>query len=361
MSIYSRSAEALSSEACRLGGNSVGVDLAGFPPHPRTAAEVEGADQRKGSRAACHSSAVGAGGSGDRRGRYPELHGTTSHENCKSPRIGPLEKCGKWGKVGNCPSGHRFARPLRCGLEWCPDCGLVDSDVHKQRRAAWIPKVMTADSWLYLVFTVPPELRANYRTKKALGALGVAIKRLLQRAGYSRGLRRMHFFGDRSPVYHPHLNVLVPGEWMSPAVLLQIKRSYARILGCPVSRVNVRVAVRRGPGQILHAVRYITRATFKRREWDLELGRRLLGFRNSGSWGNWSSVPAVWSMEKGKGEVTKALNARLLEQGVCPDCGGPVTWTGVERWHQGALWHETGGGYYKMRGVEHGRAWQNAA
>lgn len=227
-------------------------------------------------------------------------------------------------------------------------CGQDGSDAHKRRKATWIEKVMSSPSWLYLVFTVPPELRSNYRTKESLGALGVSVKRLLQRVGYDRGLRRDHFFGDRSRVYHPHVNVLVPGEWMNAVTLARIKRSYATILGVKVERVNVRVSVRRGPAAILHAVRYITRATFKREEWDPELARELVGFRNSSSWGcNWERV---WEMPKGEekegAEVNGALAARLLDMGVCPDCGTSIKWEGIETFHRGALWREVGGGYY---------------
>lgn len=345
MSIYNRPAEALSSDRPPLGGNSGGVDLVEFPPHPRTAAELQDVDQRNvGQRLAIAGRAVrGSTQFNDDSGSvgyYPELL-AQSH-------TGLSEKCGRYGLVGKCSNGHKFARPLTCGFEWCENCGADGSDAHKRRKAPWIEKVMSSPSWLYLVFTLPPEVRADYRTKEKIAALGVAVKRLLQRAGYDRGLRRWHWFGDRSRVYHPHLNVLVPGEWMDVAVLARIKRSYAAILGVSVDRVNVRVSVRRGPAAVLHSVRYITRATFKRREWDVELWRELVGFRNSATWGRkWERV---WEMPKGEekegAEVNGALAARLLDMGICPDCGGSIKWEGIETFHKGALWREVGGGYY---------------
>lgn len=347
MSIYSLPVEALSSERPPLGGNLVGDDLAGFPPHPRMSADIADADQRKGSSAsvarARRSEAVKAHENEELRpgGSYPELK-RQSHTELSG-------NCGRWCLKGKCQlGGHRFTRPLICGYEWCVNCGQDGSDAHKKRKAPWIEKVMSAESWLYLVFTLPPEIRANYRTKKKLAALGVAVKRLLQRVGFDRGLRRDHFFGDRSRVYHPHVNVLVPGEWMDAVTLARIKRSFAIILGVDVDRVNVRVEVKRGPVAVLHSVRYITRATFKNQEWDPELARELVGFRNSSSWGrNWERV---WEMPKGEekegAEVNGALAARLLDMGVCPDCGGSIKWEGIETFHKGALWREVGGGYY---------------
>lgn len=344
MSIYSLLSKGLSSGRPPTGGNSVGVDLAGFPPHPRMAIEFHHADQRKGRSAsvarARQSEAVKAHENEELRpgGPYPELP-EQSHTSS--------EKCSKYGMVGRCKNGHRFARALVCGFEWCPTCGLNGSDAHKRRKAPWIEKVMSSHSWLYLVFTVPPELRANYRTKAKLSALGVAVKRLLQRTGYDRGLRRWHWFGDRSPVYHPHLNVLVPGDWMASETLARIKRSYAVILGVSEDRVNVRVSVRQGPAAVLHSVRYITRATFLKREWDVDLWRELVGFRNSATWGrDWGRV---WDMPEGeevKGEVNGALAARLLDMGICPDCGESIKWEGIETFHRGALWRDVGGGYY---------------
>jgi hypothetical protein len=346
LSIYSLPVEVLSSGPPTQGGNLVGVDLAGFPPTPRLAVELQDADQRKGSGAgiarARRSEAVKAHANEGLRpvGSYPEL--------LRQSHTGSTGNCGRWGLVGKCQTGHRFIRPLICGYEWCINCGSDGSDAHKKRKAPWIEKVMSSSSWLYLVFTLPPEVRADYRTQKKIGALGVALKRLLQRAGYDRGLRRWHWFGDRSRVYHPHLNVLVPGEWMDAATLVRIKRSYATILGVAVDRVNVRVSARRGPSAVLHSVRYITRSTFKQREWDLDLARELVGFRNSSSWGrNWERV---WELPKGEetegAEVKGALAARLLDMGICPDCGSSIKWEGVETFHRGALWRDVGGGYY---------------
>jgi len=134
------------------------------------------------------------------------------------------------------------------------------------------------------VFTIPDELRSKFRTKKALARLAHQVQELMKSYGYSRGLRRWHFFGEKSTRWHPHLNVLVDGGYLAPGKLDLIKAAYAGILGCQVIDVNYRY--RRSPGEKVHSLKYVTRATFRDYTWDPRMALELRGFRNQLWWGS---------------------------------------------------------------------------
>ncbi|MBA7678632.1 hypothetical protein ES703_86910 [subsurface metagenome] len=233
--------------------------------------------------------------------------------------------------VAECENGHRFAKELVCNKEWCGVCGQDDSFAHNRRFARWLPKVMQFEVMGYLVFTIPQELRAKYRTKKALANLGHQVQELLKGFGYSRGLRRWHFFGDKSTKYHPHLNCLVDGGYCPPALLDKIKAAYASLLAVDLADVNYRY--RLSPGKMVHSLKYVTRATFRDYELDLEMAMELRGFRNMVVWGRgqWDGE-AAWSLAdlggKARAEV-EGLDIEAIESlaaGVCPVCGKELTW-----------------------------------
>ncbi|MBA7704568.1 hypothetical protein ES703_113384 [subsurface metagenome] len=184
------------------------------------------------------------------------------------------------------------------------------------------------------VFTIPEELRSKFRTKGALSRLGHQVQELLRSYGYSRGLRRFHFFGDKSTKWHPHLNVLVDGGYLSPQKLDKIKAAYAGILGCQV--VDVNYQYRPSPGEMVHSLKYVTRATFRDYSWDPRMALELRGFRNQLWWGSrlWDQEPA-WSLDDLQGpgkEDLGELDSRAvesLESGICPRCGKPLDWSKV--------------------------------
>ncbi|MBA7537916.1 hypothetical protein ES705_30188 [subsurface metagenome] len=237
----------------------------------------------------------------------------------------------QWFIPGECQNGHRFAKELVCGKEWCSRCGEDGSVAHNRRFARWLPKVQQLGTMGYFVFTIPEALRANYRTKKALAALGHKIQELLKSYGYPRGLRRWHFFGDKSTKWHPHLNCLVDGGFVSPAKLDALKSAYARLLGADVVDVNYRY--RLTPGKMVHTLKYVTRATFRDYDWDLEMALELWGFRNMVVWGRgqWDGE-AVWSLSDLGGEAKAEVEGLDIEainslvSGVCPVCGLALTW-----------------------------------
>ncbi len=246
---------------------------------------------------------------------------------------------------GTCEHGHEYARELLCGRDWCPTCGQDDSKVHQRRKADWFPRVVQAESWAYIVLTIPPEVRDRYRTQEALGKLGTAAKRMMQRHGFERGLRRWHFFGDRSKVYNPHLNLLTPSGWLTKDQIEGLKDSWANILQIDRSRVNLKVRICDTPRKILHRVRYITRATFKEWRWDEWLARELVGFRNSSSWGHWDDSPA-WEVGKGEDGCEDGYRVAMLQRGLCPEDRTPITWGGLVR---AVPWGRHLGGGYWMR------------
>jgi len=210
-------------------------------------------------------------------------------------------------------------------------CGEDGSVAHLRRFARWLPKAQQFELMGYFVFTIPEELRAKYRTKKALAILGHQVQELLKSYGYSRGLRRWHWFGDRSIKYHPHLNCFVDGGWMLPDKLAAIKRGYASLLGADV--VDVKYRYRLSAGKMVHSLRYVCRSTFKDFDWDIELALELRGFRNMVVWGRgqWDGSP-VWSLAdlqgKAKAEVEE-LNIEAIEALAdkrCPVCSSAVVW-----------------------------------
>jgi rRNA maturation protein Nop10 len=234
-----------------------------------------------------------------------------------------------WFVPGEDTTGHRFVKEVVCGKEWCPVCGADGSTAHNRRFARWLPKIQQMKTIGYFVFTIPEELRAKYRTKKALGQLGHDTQELLKSYGYRRGLRRYHWFGDKSTKWHPHLNIMVDGGFISPQELEVIKTAYANILGVNMADVNYHY--RTTPGQMVHTLKYVTRATFKNCEWDGEMTMELYNFRNNVAWGKWDDSPA-WSLEDLHGKARKdvaGLDVHAIESlgsGVCPECGEPIKW-----------------------------------
>ncbi|MBA7537710.1 hypothetical protein ES705_29979 [subsurface metagenome] len=190
----------------------------------------------------------------------------------------------------------------------------------------------------YFVFTIPQELRGKYRTKKALSKLGHQVQELLKAFGYSRGLRRWHWFGDiaRSGLrgdipFHPHLNCLADGGFMPEKKLEAIKAAYTSLLGAEV--VDVNYHYRQSPGKMVHTLKYVCRSTFRDYDWDIDMAMELRGFRNMVVWGRgqWDGE-AAWSLDDLNGKAKAAVEGLDVEAveglvaGVCPVCGEALTW-----------------------------------
>jgi len=266
---------------------------------------------------------------------------------------------------GECEEeGHIWAKGCICNREWCEEaegrCGGKNGPAHNRRKARWLPKARKIGSMGRFVLTVPPEVRYKYRTQESLGKLGIAAKRMFQRHGYSRGLRRWHLFGEDhrdhdtdagTPEYHPHLETLVDGGHLQRKQLKDIKRSWANILQVPVSRINVYYEYVQ-PDDIrrkLHRVSYALRPTFTDWQWDPGLAYNMIGFHNMQTWGKWDG-PDLWDIPEGDSEAPADLEA--LEKGYCPLDGSRIIWSGLRPVSQLVEpdWKPMGGGYWLFQG-----------
>lgn len=261
----------------------------------------------------------------------------------------------QWFVPAEDAAGHRFSKEIICGKEWCPRCGEDDSVAHNRRFARWLKKIQQMESVGYFVFTIPEDLRSKFRTREELARLGKQVQELLKAHGHVRGLRRWHFFGDKSTAWHPHLNVLVDGGFVSPEQLEGIKAEYAGILKADLAVVNYRYKGK--PGKMVHTLKYVARATFRDYRWSPELAMELRGFRNMVSWGRglWDNDP-VWSLQDLKGKARASVEdldvpaIESLAAKKCPDCGLPLKWDkplpmGLLRMVE----HQSlGAGYYRL-------------
>jgi hypothetical protein len=132
----------------------------------------------------------------------------------------------------------------------------------------------------YFVITCPLELREKWKNKEVLNAVVRYIRRMLEREGFPCGYWKWHFAGDENPgKWYPHLNILVPGGYLTPEKLERIKRLIYEHLGIKV--VYYEYATE--PERIIHMVYYITRPT-----WNMQVEVESDGwskFRKSGIWG----------------------------------------------------------------------------
>jgi len=161
---------------------------------------------------------------------------------------------------------------------------------------------------------------------------------------YDNGLSRFHYFGDvkngKTPVYHPHLNILVGGGHYDKRELRRVKELLRDATGIP--NLVVHYSYKTTPARMMHCLSYITRATFLNEEWDGWLAHDLYRFHNSQCWGRWAGRPILWKEEK-----TSEDESVTVENGVCPACGGKILWDKKVAWWlkdapQGYEWREIG-------------------
>jgi len=266
---------------------------------------------------------------------------------------------------GECEEEHHYAKGVICNREWCPPaegrCGGKNGAGHQRRKSRWLPKARKIGGMGRFVPTIPPEVRYKYRTQESLGKLGISAKRMFQRHGFSRGLRRWHLFGDDhrdhdtdagTPEYHPHLEILVDGSYLRRKQLKAIKRSWANILQVPVSRVNIYYEYVQ-PDDIrrkLHRVSYALRPTFTDWRWDTELAYNIIGFHNMQTWGHWDG-PDLWDIPEGD-EDGPGAELEELEESRCPIDHTPITWKGIMPVSQlvKPYWKPVDGGYWLFQG-----------
>jgi hypothetical protein len=205
----------------------------------------------------------------------------------------------------------------------------------------------------YIVITFPLEVRSMMRDPQVLAIIGKKVRRLLRRLGYQKVYTRWHFFGEHGEKYHPHLNVLCDGEWLPPEQLAELKdlirrkllkRSIAKTIG---KDLDIRYAYRRTPKQIMHTIKYVTKASFRDIEWDEPLANALYGFHNGCFAGTWNDPPK-WTLTG----TDKKFNALLsLAEGKHPVSGKPIVWNRRPIPFVLVLMEEPvdiGGGYYLL-------------
>ena len=270
---------------------------------------------------------------------------------------------------GECEKGHFWAKECICNREWCMElegrCGGDGGAAHQRRKARWLPKAYKIGDMGRFVLTLPPEIRDRYRTQRALGELGTAAKRMMQRHGYKRGLRRWHLFGEDHPghglqgnglpPYHPHLEILVDGKWLKRKQMGAIKQSWANILGMSVKRINVYYSYTPADDikKKLHRISYALRPTFTDWRWDELLAYELIGFHNAQTWGSrddWVGTN-LWEIDPQEDAAAAVVS---LEGGICPLHGKyenvPIHWGGLIpiRTVVEPYWESVGAGYWRL-------------
>ena len=165
-------------------------------------------------------------------------------------------------------------------------------------------------------------------------------------------MRRWHWFGDKTKIFHPHLNILVEGKYLREDSLEQLKNGLRNLLISPQLKVilgktlDIHYSYTESPKSKFKKVRYIARATFLDYAWDKKLAIGLKGFRNASWWGTWRDEP-VWSLDKP--EEGKLVAVCQLIKKVCPKCGLELRWFIPE--NQIFAWSQAVhifGGYYEL-------------
>jgi hypothetical protein len=299
-----------------------------------------------------------------------------SHDATTVEKFGIAGTCGGqkrgFAVLGECPHGDQVIKRIKCGRDWCSDCGQDDSDAHTRRISRWLPKVRQLETVGHLVLTMPPHVRHKYRNAAALGVLGRAVTELMQRNGIARGMRAWHLFGDkdvdegRIPTYNPHVDAVIDHVWSGPMpreALAGVTRGWRRILGikceCGPGRahgvgwvdralackcIDVHYQYASDPAQKYHRIKYALRPLFKVFEWDDKLAYGVFGMRRMQTWGKWDGEP-VWDAPESESPPSDALVATVA--GNCPQDGAEIAWSGIipAPVPDGDVWRDLGGGF----------------
>ncbi|GAI72640.1 unnamed protein product, partial [marine sediment metagenome] len=171
--------------------------------------------------------------------------------------------------------------------------------------------------------TFPLEVRPLMRNPKVLSLLAKKARKAYRQAGYRKVYTRWHFFGEHGEKYHPHLNVLYDGRWLSKQELASFKDYLRRkLLPRSIAKLIKRNLVihhqyTRNPKRKMHWIKYVTKATFLERSWDEPLDNALFGFHNGCFAGTWNDPPK-WKLTG----TDKKYNALIkLREGLHPISG----------------------------------------
>jgi len=200
-------------------------------------------------------------------------------------------------------------------------------------------KAQQIETMGYLEISFSPEDRP--RTREAWRQIRRQIIRGLKQRGLDRGFACWHWFGSEKPyIFKPHLNFLFDcNDHGYLQELGSIKKMIREVTGLKEVYVNYRYSSNKG--QKIHWIKYNTRRTFLKTEWDEAMARELEGvrewdeekgvwkrrsqFRNFVTWGKWGEVEK-WDFVDP--DETLGFH-RTIEKGCCPVCAEKLESQGV--------------------------------
>ncbi len=257
---------------------------------------------------------------------YLELEATSPSTLSLSANLHSGKMCGCYALLGEDEDGSRIVKRIACGREWCCYCREIS---HRRRIARCLPHLMQILPMAYDVITFPLEIRPLLRNPQTLALIGRKTRKLYRQLGYNKLYTRWHFFGDKSPIFNPHLNVLYDGRWLSEPEFTAFKDLIRRKL---LPRALFKLIKKdlvihhqyaKSPKKITHWIKYITRATFLEKGWNEPLAEALFGFHNGCFAGSWDA-PSRWRLTG----TDKKYNPLLkLAQNLHPVSGKPLIWT----------------------------------
>lgn len=254
---------------------------------------------------------------------------------------GQLPICSKGFLTGGCSSGHKYAKNILCGKEYCEECGKDGSPIHCTRFMRWQSMESKFTNIGYFVITTPKEIREKFKSKLRLNAFRSALKNKLKRLGFQAGLMRWHLFGScklckdnlkgckncnytgAGNEFNPHLNVLIEGSFIKnleenqtykdiKCFVLDYYKKKFTYLGADII-INYSYAT--NIEHRINFIKYITRSTF--RIYDHDLAKTFFNFRASSFFGNFSAEKII--------SQTKS-NEHKLEKNICIECNKQINW-----------------------------------
>jgi len=236
------------------------------------------------------------------------------------------ELCPNAGYVWAIHCDKKYYKIIPCGRETCPVCGRKGSMLHKQRFMRGLVRINQMSALGYFVVTFPLAIRESFLDRELLSKFMDWFRELMKEFGFKRGVMRWHWAGDENKVFHPHLNVLVEGRFLSyKEVVYPIKcaviswvRKHIKYKG---DGVTVRYSYCKKKAKKFHKWRYVCRPTMLLLGEDMwKVDMFLHGFRNTRWWGSWDFESNLAK------KVKDWRTLSCLERGICPVCGSELSW-----------------------------------
>lgn len=188
-------------------------------------------------------------------------------------------------------SGDHYLHELACRKQWCPTCGGKNGTIHKSRMHSLLSRIDPRKyNMRQFVFTVPDELRDEFRSRDALNELFAMARRVveknfgcaeLDKYGHIKRYKLkkpvvsyLHVFGDQDRgVFKPHVNVHILENLsvllkLTPEQLQKIRKDWFDQL-CKYCKKNdvsydgesavMHYKMRIGERRVIHALKYMSR------------------------------------------------------------------------------------------------------